>query len=334
MSYILGVDGGNTKTIALVARMDGTIIGAGRGGCGDIYGAATPAAAIAEIERAVLAALAQAGAHAGELAAGAFSLAGADWPEDFALFEAELRRLSFGRSLTVVNDALGALWAGAPAGGIPTNGGAAVSVVCGTGVAIGARGADGRLWHGSFWLEPLGASELGRRLVRAVLRAELSLDPPTTLTARMLEFYGRARVEEVLHAHTARGATPPDVGRLARLLLDEADRGDPTARRIALEHGRALGDYALVGARQVGIVDLPFTLVLAGGMWRHPARLLAETLAECVHAAAPHVHVVESRFEPAVGALFLALELAGVPIDTPLLARLTPTLPPAAFFAT
>src|SRR6266545_932253 len=327
MTYILGVDGGNTKTIALVARMDGTIAGAGRGGCGDIYGAAEPAGAIGEIEHAVRAALAAAGAHASGLAAGAFSLAGADWPEDFALFEGELRRLCFGRAITVVNDALGALWAGAPDG-------PAVSVVCGTGIAIGARGADGRLWHGSFWLESLGANELGRRLLRAVLRAELAINPPTTLTTRMLEFYGRERVEEVLHAFTARGATPPNVGRLARLLLDEADRGDPTARRIALEHGQALGDYALVAARHVGILEAPFTLVLAGGVLRHPARLLAETLTERVRAAALNVQVVDSRFEPVVGALFLALELAGVAIDASLLARLTPTLPPAAFFAT
>ena len=39
MQYVLGVDGGNTKTIALVAALDGTILGAGRGGCGDIYNA-------------------------------------------------------------------------------------------------------------------------------------------------------------------------------------------------------------------------------------------------------------------------------------------------------
>jgi N-acetylglucosamine kinase-like BadF-type ATPase len=201
-------------------------------------------------------------------------------------------------------------------------------------VAIGARAADGRLWHGSFWLEPLGAYELGRRMLRAVLRAELGLDSPTTLTTRLLAFYGHERVEQVLHAFTARGATPPNAGQLARLLLDEADRGDPTARRIALEHGQALGDYALVGARQVGIMDVPFTLVLAGGVLRHPARLLAATLTERVRAAAPDVQVVESRFEPAIGALLLALELAGVAIDAPLLARMMPTLPPAAFFAT
>src|SRR2546426_11971918 len=41
MHYVLGVDGGNTKTIALVASLDGAILGAGRGGCGDIYNAPT-----------------------------------------------------------------------------------------------------------------------------------------------------------------------------------------------------------------------------------------------------------------------------------------------------
>jgi N-acetylglucosamine kinase-like BadF-type ATPase len=327
MTYTLGVDGGNTKTIALLARMDGTIVGVGRGGCGDIYGAAGTAGAIAEIERAVLAALADAGVPASALDIGAFSLAGADWPEDFALFEGELRRLGFGRTITVANDALGALWAGAPDG-------AAVSVVCGTGIAIGARGVDRRLWHGSFWLEPLGANELGRKLLRAVLRAELGLARPTTLTAGLMAFYGCERVEQVLHAFTARGVTPPTVGGLARLLLDEADRGDPTARQIVLEHGQTIGDYALVAARQVGIVDAPFTLVLAGGVLRHPARMLAATLTERVRAVTPHVQVVDSRFEPAVGALFLALEQAGVTIDDLLLARLRLTLPPAAFFAT
>ena len=37
---------------------------------------------------------------------------------------------------------------------------------------------------------------------------------------------------------------------------------------------------------------------------------------------------------PAVGALLLAFDAAGIAVDAPLLARLTATLPPATLFST
>jgi hypothetical protein len=100
------------------------------------------------------------------------------------------------------------------------------------------------------------------------------------------------------------------------------------------EHGAALGDYALVAARRVGIERNPFALVLAGGVLRHPTPLLREALIARVQSVAPGAKPLVSRFEPAVGALFLALETAGIAIDEPLRARLAATLPSAAFFAT
>ena len=87
MSWVLGVDGGNTKTLAAVADASGRTRGAGTGGTADIYNAATPDDAIDAIEAAVSEALAEAGIAAAELDAAVFSLAGADWPEDFALLE-------------------------------------------------------------------------------------------------------------------------------------------------------------------------------------------------------------------------------------------------------
>ncbi len=80
--HVLGIDAGNSKTIALVAQMDGRIVGWGRSGGGDIYGVGEPAAYAAHAEAARLA-LAHAGAYADALAAYVLSAAGADWPEDF-----------------------------------------------------------------------------------------------------------------------------------------------------------------------------------------------------------------------------------------------------------
>ena len=49
---LLGVDGGNTKTIALVARRDGTVVGVGTAGCADIHNARTPELGLEEVVRA------------------------------------------------------------------------------------------------------------------------------------------------------------------------------------------------------------------------------------------------------------------------------------------
>lgn len=327
MAYVLAVDVGNTKTVALVARHDRTVVGAGRGGCGDIYSIG-PDAAVGEVERAARDALGACGGRAAELSSGVFSMAGADWPEDFALLERSMHHRCFGRTILVINDALGALRAGSANG-------TGVAVVCGTGIAIGARAAAGRFWRGSFWLESLGAEALGRKTLRAVYRAELGLEAPTTLTTRVLEFFGYASVEQVLHQFTAREvARPGHVRQLARVLLDEAGTGDTAARRLVREHGQALGGYALATARQVGIERTPFTLVLAGGVLRHPVRLLHDALIAAVRSSSPDVLIVDTPFEPVVGALLLAFETAGITIDEPLMARLMPTLPPAVFFAT
>src|SRR6185436_21005345 len=61
--WALGLDGGNTKTIAVVgvAGPDGRaeVRGVGRAGCADIYGAPSPAAALEQMEAAVAKALAE-----------------------------------------------------------------------------------------------------------------------------------------------------------------------------------------------------------------------------------------------------------------------------------
>src|SRR5947209_4768602 len=90
MQCVLAVDGGNTKTVALVAALDGTILGAGRGGCSDIYNAHagtdwpdSATAAVANIEYAVVSALHAANVKASDPVAAMSKLAGADLSEAF-----------------------------------------------------------------------------------------------------------------------------------------------------------------------------------------------------------------------------------------------------------
>ncbi len=335
MRCVLGVDGGNTKTLALVAALDGTILGMGRAGCGDIYNApATPespdaaSAAIANIEQAVMSALRMAQAQPSDVLVGVFNMAGADWPEDFALLRDAMEARGFGQRIVVQNDALGVLHAGISSG-------VGVSLICGSGAAIGARAPDGRTWHTSHWQDDVqGSHQLAQKTLAAVYRSELGIEPPTTLTARVLEFFHLDSVEALLHLFTSRErGTPDSIGRLTPILLDEAEAGDEVARRIVQEHGRALGEYVLAAARRVGL-EGAFPLVLAGGVFHHPSSLLADAVLERIQQVLPSVYAMRCRFEPVIGVLLAALEGAGVVADEAQLANLLPTVPPASFFTT
>jgi N-acetylglucosamine kinase-like BadF-type ATPase len=124
------------------------------------------------------------------------------------------------------------------------------------------------------------------------------------------------------------------VARFARHVLDAAEAGDGVANAIVHEHGAALGDYALAAARRVGIVGASFTLALVGGVLRHPSALLREAIVARVRCEAPYVSMFAGAFEPAVGALLIALEQLGITADDIVLARLRASLPPETLFET
>jgi len=299
---LLGVDGGNTKTIAVVVTGEGAVLGTGLAGCGDIHNARGPEAAVTEITCAVRAALAEAGTGAGELAAAAFSLAGADWPEDFDYLRRELRvRLDLSEDPEIVNDAVGGLRSG-------TDDMVGVSVVIGTYSALAGRNAAGELFHFGFWPDSTGAHGLGAHALAAIWRRMLGLGPETTLLGRALERWGCASAEELLHTLTRiDGADESEAGRFADAVLDEAEAGDEVAREIVETVAGRMGDYARVCAARTGQDGAPFPLVLCGSVLRHPSPLLRSVLVSRVPDGEP----VYPDVEPVAGAVLLAADRVG-----------------------
>jgi N-acetylglucosamine kinase-like BadF-type ATPase len=326
---LLGVDGGNTKTIAVVASRDGTVLGAGRAGRSDIYNAEDEAVAIDAMRSAVDDALAAASVPREAIVAGGFSLAGADWPEDIELLEKAVRRLGFGQQIEVVNDAIGALRAGTPDG-------IGVGIACGTGIAIGARNAEGKIWYSGHWPVAAGGAELGWEALRAVYAAELGLAPETSLTQGILEHFEVDKVEEVLHKTTARGNTwsAPKQARLAPLLLDHAHAGDAVACEIVTAAAGRHAAAALAAADAVGLRDEPFRLVLNGGVLRHSSRLLETLIRSRVEELASAVETVHDPPEPVIGSVLLALDLTEYEDSAAVVERLVETLPGPELFKT
>src|SRR5512133_2831537 len=109
--YVIGVDGGTTKTVALVADEQGHILSAARG-AGSNWAGEDVEIPMAVVIQTVQQALAAAGLRGVDIELGGFTLAGADWPEDHTRREAVLRQAGIARQVKVKNDAFGGLRAG------------------------------------------------------------------------------------------------------------------------------------------------------------------------------------------------------------------------------
>ncbi|MEQ4208394.1 BadF/BadG/BcrA/BcrD ATPase family protein [Actinopolymorpha sp. B9G3] len=332
----LGVDAGNSKTVALLCTAAGEVVGNGRSGNGDIYGASSERAAVEAVIAAVKEALA--GAQPDGIGGAAFRLAGVDWPEDHAFWvdalAAELPDVAALRAYdrcSISNDGFAAIRCGEPSG----NG---VAVIGGTGSAVAGRGPAGAEWSMSFWIQDAhGASGLVAGALRAVYRAELGLGPKTALTKRLLAHFGYADAEEMLHQFTRRGGRPSRPWHTAaREMAGAAADGDAEALRILREHGEHLADYARVTAARVGfdVASEEVPVVLAGSVIDadgSPVRAaVLAALPERFASARPRL----ATLPPVAGAALDALAEAGVEVTAEVIARLRASMPPPAFIQT
>jgi N-acetylglucosamine kinase-like BadF-type ATPase len=333
VSAYLGVDAGNSKTVALVCRASGEVIGAGRSGCGDIYGAPTEADAVHEVFVAVDAALEQCGLGRDDVDAGAFRLAGVDWPEDHRFWEQVLdERMPALRSRSIANDGYAAIRCGAPSG-------IGVAVNAGTAAAIAARGADGVMWDMSWWGQhAMGAQGLVNEAFRAVFLAELGIAPPTALTERLLEFYGKRDLAELNEWLTRRHdrASYQQRTSAARTVVATAGDGDPVAQDIIDEQGRRFALYAEIAARKVGLRDRcePVSVVLSGSILMAPQSPIADAMCRHLKTLFPGAVAHAATLPPAAGAALDAIAEAGCSVDAHTLTRLAETAPPPEFLAT
>lgn len=329
----LGLDAGNSKTVALVADSSGRIVGRGRGGVGDIYGVAREEEAVSAVLTAVNTALDAAGGVAAEVESAAFRLAGVDWDEDEAFWaEALARELPDLRQVSIKNDGFALLRCGAITG-------TGVAVTAGSGPAVAARGEDGREYCASWWIQhELAGRGLGLAAFRAVVDAEAGLGPETAMTSELLHLFGYADVTQLLYAFTRRRATRSDRDKwaAARSVLRVAGEGDPVATRIVSQHADSFAALARVAAEQTGLGadGGPVPVVLGGSVLtsEHPAYRDALVLALGRELGA--VDVASSSASPVAGAVLDALAEGGVTLDRALHDRVLTASHPADFLLT
>ncbi|MBO6725963.1 MAG: N-acetylglucosamine kinase [Rhizobiaceae bacterium] len=260
---IFGIDGGGTKCRAIALSDKGALLGEAETGAANVM--TNFAGAVENITKACAMALAQAGLQEPLLQKGrAFiGVAGAN----VGTRGSELQdALPFSQSI-VESDARIALQ-----GAVGETDG--VVAIIGTGSVFIAKSGDTIRTAGGwgFVVGDLGSgARLGRQLLEEALLAHDHVRATTPITAHVLNDFRNNPQTIVEYAHSA---SPGDFGRFAPLVLDFAERDDPTAKRIMADAVRDV-EEALAA-----IVDENTTrLCLLGGLGRRYRALLSQRFA-------------------------------------------------------
>ncbi len=311
MRYVLGVDGGNSKTLAVVVDERGSVLGLGRSGNSNHQGIGLEAA-MREVRAAANTALQNAAIDSSSLSAARCALAGADLSEDFDALNPALAGLQLAPVVELDNDSIAALRAG-------TDCPNAVVVVWGAGTNGAGRNSAGATVRlpalGSISGDWGGGGDFGRDAIWFVARAHDGRGRPTVLTDLVLNALGLSDVDEMIRRLYLRQLSSVQIIELAPLVFQAADVGDPVASQLVVRGGEEVATTARALLGRLGLLESAAQVILAGGMFRAEAPLFMHIILRALAEMAPHARVVRPDVEPVVGAAFLALDLLGLPVD-------------------
>ncbi len=310
MRLFLGVDGGQSGTLALVGDDAGRVIGVGRAGPVNHAGAAEGRVRfVAAVLETVRAALEQAGVVGGAFESACFGFSGG--PADKAALTRELVKA---HRYVITHDASIAL-----AGAVAREPG--IITIAGTGSIAFGRNAEQRTARAGGWGYAFGDEgggfDLVRQALRAVLRHEEGWGPPTLLRTLLLEAAkdananASANANDLMHRFYTDEYPRARVAAMAPLIDQAAGAGDAIAQEILKGAAQSLATLAGAVRAQLFGAGETVTVSYAGGVFRSPIilerfRMLLE-LEDRNRVAAP-------RYGPAAGALLEAYGAAGVPV--------------------
>ena len=262
---ILGVDGGGSKTAALLARLedngDVVIIGFGQGGPSNLR-LAGKEQSLASLDHAIHEAMNQAGVAGQVMDYAVFALAGSTSPDvqrDVSDW-ANQRRIA--DRYEIVHDVAPVLASG-------TDDGHGIALIVGTGsVAVGIDSLGNSVTKGGWghWFGDKGSGfYLGYKALAAVAEASDGIGPETILSELVMLKLDTVDPRQILEEVSSHDDTRKEVAALAPTVLNAAEKGDAVATGIV---GSAVNEAVklVIAVAKDMHLEKPYPLAIAGGV--------------------------------------------------------------------
>ena len=296
--YIIGIDGGGTKTIGILATEAGQLLAQVQSGPAN-YHVVGETQTQTVLESVVGKLCEQAGVSRTSPIRFCLGMAGLGRIADQQVIGRICDELGIRENRILTHDAHVAL-----IGGTEKHEG--VIIISGTGAIVYGINADGKEARASGWGYLLGDEGSGYDIaiqgLRAVARAADGRDDQTELTNPILNRLGLNEPNELIR--WVHAASRDAIANLAEIVFDTAQTMDSIAERIV---DNASDELVRAAGSVIGQLEFtePFDVVLSGGNLIHQP-MFADKLRHRFTEIQPEASVLLPKHEPAYGAVLLA----------------------------
>ena len=295
-NFILGVDGGGTKTDAAIADASGKIIATASNG-GANWERMGISKALTSLEEVIKKCANDAGIKTSEIASATFAIAGIDWPDDVKRYLPITELLGI-KKFQFINDSFAALYAGSPSlegiVSIAGTGGKTAGIYRGNqvqsmGMELGEGGGAGQL--------------VGLALEYIAMQFHNTAEPSALYEEIPLAVGKKPGIE--FFESVARNGMRLDES-LAPKIFELSDKTDVGAlyavKKTALQHAKDVCGIA----KQLGISEETITVVRAGGLHTAGNKIFDLEFETNVKAYLPNSKLMVLKEAPVVGAVLSA----------------------------
>ncbi|MBD2301556.1 N-acetylglucosamine kinase [Nostoc sp. FACHB-190] len=316
MTYVIGIDGGGSKTVCILMDDKHQVLGRGAAGASN-YQSIGVTAAIQSIHSAIQTAANEALKFTStiQISAICLGLAGVGRSDDIAVVKSMVQELQNSQflpitwdlqpdNIVICHDALIAL-----VGGVAHDVG--IVVAAGTGSIVFGRNHQGETKRVGGWGHILGdegsAYKIAVAGIQAALKSYDGREISTSLIKDFQQHLGLQNIAELIEIIYRRGWGVKEIASLAPIVDLAAASGDKLANNIINDAVKELVKATSTVIESIFSPDSVVEIVTTGSVWQGKSQIYERFTTALVNQF-PHVKVMFPRYEPVYGAGLLALQ--------------------------
>ncbi|MGM0366259.1 MAG: BadF/BadG/BcrA/BcrD ATPase family protein [Actinomycetota bacterium] len=308
MKYVLGVDGGATKTTAGISDINENMLSQYVAGASNYHSVGIDKAR-ENLNEAVFSAIGDAGLDNVEFASSCFGFAGYNTAHDRKYYERivfnkKLKALLKADKVLIYNDTRVGLAAGSDCQD-------KLILIAGTGSNCYGLNREGREAKSNGWdyiLADEGSGySIGLKALRAVMRAYDGRGEKTLLSEAIFKEIGAESIADLISWTYQEPFSKDRIGALSITVCDTAKKGDRISQDILAQEAKEAEISVNAVVDKLGLEDKKFDLVLVGGNFKCEKYFKA-VLTRNLKARYKKINFLPPTHDPVFGAVKLAIE--------------------------